>query len=258
MIDLEQIGLEAVDKFITTWNSRDAARWATSLHFPHVRPSPIGVIEVAKTAAEYISKVDFDKVVESGWDHSDWDYKHVIHTSINKIHVAGQWSRYNTEGEVFLTTPITYIVTRLDDSWGIQSRFGSDYAGDEDTSGFENRVFRHLDSFINHLNSRNLPACAEMLNYPHFVIGNGDLLQTLTADEFNPEAATINVDSMMALQAGLHSVNLALDLSVSNTSGTRHLQAVVLVTNRDNHLGIQAWSTLDPTEEEQSPDTEDK
>lgn len=26
--DLEKIGLDAVDKFITTWNSRDPERWA--------------------------------------------------------------------------------------------------------------------------------------------------------------------------------------------------------------------------------------
>lgn len=251
MTDLEKIGLEAVDKFITTWNSRDATEWATSLHFPHVRPSSSGPIQVANSAKEYVRNVDFNKVIETGWDHSEWDYKRVIHTSINKIHVAGQWSRYNTDGEIFLTTPVAYIVTRLDERWGIQSRFGTDYAGDEDTSGFESRAFRHMENFIHHLNNRNMAACAELLNYPHFVINKGELDQTLAADKFRQDETTTKVDSLMAVQAGLHSANLALDLSVSNASGTRHLQAVVLVTNRNNHLGIQAWSLLDPTEEEE-------
>ena len=48
--DLEQIGLDAVDYFIETWNSRDPEKWADSLNFPHVRPSPVGPVKIAATA----------------------------------------------------------------------------------------------------------------------------------------------------------------------------------------------------------------
>lgn len=257
MEDLEQTGLDTVDKFITTWNSRDAKLWASSLNFPHVRPSPFGTIEVSPDADTYISNVDFDRVLKTGWDHSEWDYKRVIHTSASKIHVAGQWSRYNTKGQVILTTPITYVVTIVDNKWGIQSRFGSDYAGDEDTSGFESRVFKHLESFINHLNNNNRDACAELINYPHYVIGKGELKETPSADAFQLPDNKIHVDSMMALQAGNRSANLALDLSVFNDAGNKNLQAVISVTERDGHLGIQAWSLLDPTEGIETEDTED-
>jgi|TARA_B100002003_G_scaffold242864_1_gene266454 hypothetical protein len=248
--DLEQTGLDAVDRFIDTWNSRDPERWAASLNYPHVRPSPFGPILVAQDAIEYASRVDFDQVVATGWDHSEWDYRQVIHTSPEKIHVAGQWSRYDAEGEVIHTNPILYIVTRVDGSWGIQSRFGSDYADDDhDTSGLEGRTFSLIDDFTSHLNNNNVEACAELLNYPHYGIGIGQLQEYLGPAQFTGTEHKITVTSLQVLQAGKMSVNAGLDLVVRDDSSTNEFQAVVNVTVRDDHLGIQAWSVLDPNAE---------
>ncbi|MBD3646962.1 MAG: hypothetical protein HUJ31_05790, partial [Pseudomonadales bacterium] len=216
---LEQTGLDAVDRFIDTWNSRDAEKWADSLNFPHVRPSPFGPIEVAGDSEEYVSRVDFSRVVETGWDHSEWDYKHVIHTSPTKIHVAGQWSRYTEGGEVILTTPIVYIVTLVDGKWGIQSRFGSDYAGDDDTTGMETRAINLIEDFINNANNRNTKACAELLNYPHYNIGVGDLIGTTSAAEFTLPHGRIDIESLIALQTGKRSLNAAMDITVTAASG---------------------------------------
>lgn len=244
--NLEQVGLDAVDKFIETWNSRDAQRWAGSLNFPHVRPSPFGPINVAATGEDYVAGVDFSRVVETGWDHSEWDYKRAIHTSWNKIHVAGQWSRYNEEGEVILTTPIVYIVTLAERHWGIQSRFGSDYAGDDDTAGMESRCFSLITDFVNHFNNKSHKACAELLNYPHYAVGVGQLSETTGPSELTLPDARLSIDSLIALQTGKHSMNAALDLTIIESTESMALHAVVNVTNRDNHLGIQAWSMLDP------------
>lgn len=246
--NLEQIGLDAVDKFIETWNSRDPERWAGSLNFPHIRPSPFGPINVAETSEEYISGVDFSRVVETGWDHSEWDYKHVIHVSAEKIHVAGQWSRYNQAGDVILTTPIVYIVTRVNGTWGIQSRFGSDYAGDEDTTDMETRCIKLIEDFVVHFNNKNVKACAEMLNYPHYVVGVGKVDETASPESFTLPDGRISIDSLIALQTGNASMNAGLDITITGEEGKQTLQAVVNVTNRDDHLGIQAWSLLDPVE----------
>ena len=43
-----QAALVALDRYLETWNSRDPAVWATSLHFPHVRPGP-GAFEMTRT-----------------------------------------------------------------------------------------------------------------------------------------------------------------------------------------------------------------
>lgn len=249
--DLEKIGLAAVDRFIETWNSRDAEAWAASLNFPHVRPGPLGAIVVAKDAAEYISRVDFDRVVATGWDHSEWDYRQVVHTSIAKIHVVGQWSRYNKAGEKILANPVTYIVTRVDGDWGIQSRFSADDPGEEDTTSMESRVFKLIETFVTHSNASNQAACAELLNYPHFGVGIGSLAETDAAAEFSPPGGKIAIDSLVSLQSGRRSMNAAMDITLSNEAGGRPMQAIVNVTERDEHLGIQAWSLLDPNAEDQ-------
>ena len=249
MADLEQVGLDAVDRFITTWNSRNPDDWAASLNYPHVRPSPIGPTRVAPDAADYAAHVDFNQVIQSGWDHSEWDYKHVLHTSPRKIHVAGQWSRYNAAGEVILTTPIVYVVTHADGQWGIQSRFGSDYVDeDTDTTEMQSRGLNLIQDFVNKQSLNDRDSCAELLNYPHFVIGVGELTQTQGPEDFALPDRIVRVESMMAVQTGRMSMNAAVELTTATASGTRHLQSVVHINNRDGHLGIQAWSMLDPDE----------
>lgn len=248
--DLETIGLDAVDQFITTFNSRDASAWADTLHFPHVRPSPIGPIKSIPNKEAYVAGFDFARIIETGWDHSEWDYKHFLHKSPTKLHVAGQWSRYTVNGEKILSTPITYIVTFVDGRWGIQSRFGSDYAGDEDVSGFETRAFRLYETFVTHYNQGNLEACAELLNYPHFRIEPGELNELKTPNEFRKGADQIRIDAMMAVQTGLRSMNLAVELTLTQGQETSTRQGVINLTDRDGHLGIQAISLLDPNASE--------
>lgn len=248
--DLEQVGLDAVDKFINSWNARDPGLWAASLNYPHVRPSPFGAIVVAKDAAEYAARVDFDRVIETGWDHSEWDYRQVIHTSSEKIHVAGQWSRYNVQGKVIHTNPVVYIVTLVDGSWGIQSRFSADYADDDDTAGLETRAFNLIDDFGNHFNNDNVKACSELLNYPHYDIGVGQLREHMDPDQFTITASRITIGSLQVLQTGKQSLNAGLDFTLLDGSGSHALHAVANITVREDHLGIQAWSIVKAGAEE--------
>lgn len=256
MTDLEQIGLNAVDKFIETWNSRDAQLWATSLNFPHVRPAPAGQITITESAEIYAANFDYQRVIDTGWDHSEWDYRHVIHKAATKIHVAGQWSRYNAAGEIIHTNPICYIVTRQDRNWGIQSRFAVDFVPeDDDTSGMETRSIHLIEDFISHFNQGNQAACAELLNYPHFTVGVGSIESHLSAADFKlPGSSEISILSLQSVQAGRLSLNAAVELAVRNDKGERTYQGVMNITNRDNHLGIQAWSLLDPD----APDPDDQ
>ena len=245
--DLEQIGLDTVDRFLKSWNSRNAEQWAESLNYPHVRPSPFGPIKIAPTREDYVARVDYQKVIDSGWDHSEWDYQHVLHLSPQKIHVAGQWSRYSVTGEAILTTPIIYVCTLVDDHWGIQSRFGADFV-DEDTDNTEmmSRGLDLIQDFANNYRNRNQPACAELLNYPHYGVGIGELDTTNSPAEFNLTDRTKNIESLTAIQVGQHSLNASVDLSLEGE--TQMIQGIVHVNDREGHLGIQAWSWLTPND----------
>lgn len=247
MTDLNKIGLDALDKFIDTFNSRDVDSWADSLNFPHVRPSAFGPVVAATTKEDYVTRMNYDRILATGWDHSAWDYKQILHTSPTKIHAAGQWSRYNADGEKILTTPVIYIVTNKNGHWAIQSRFGADYsARDEDTDKLEARAFKLIKSFAINQANGDTKACAELLNYPHFEIGIGKLTEHASNESYPPSEYRIDLNSMIAIQTGKRSVNAALEISVSAEHGTQDLNAVLNITDRNDHLGIQAWSVLDP------------
>ena len=82
-------------------------------------------------------------------------------------------------------------------------------------------------------------------DYPHFAIGIGSLDVTHTAADLRLPTSKMHIDAMLALQTGKRSVNVGLDLSLT---GSQTLQAVLNITERGGHLGIQAWSLLDPNE----------
>ena len=86
----------------------------------------------------------------------------------------------------------------------------------------------------------------QIVQGPHFEIGTGKLVEHASADSYPPSEYRIDLNSMIALQTGRHSINVALEISVSAENDARELEAVVNITNRDDHLGIQAWSLLDP------------
>src|SRR4029077_13809016 len=103
------LGLQALDRYLETWNSRDAATWATSLNFPHVRPGP-GAFELFKTPAQYIASVNFAATLATGWHHSEWTTRKVLQVGVDKVHVAGSWLRYSEDGREMVGTSVTYII----------------------------------------------------------------------------------------------------------------------------------------------------
>ena len=103
-----------------------------------------------------------------------------------------------------------------------------------------------MTAFIENQNRADVTAAAQLLNYPHFQIGTENLVETPSAELFQAGGVDIKIDSMMAIQAGRFSANLALDLTLGLDAGTQQRQAVINLTIRDDHLGIQAWSLLEP------------
>ena len=245
--ELEQIGLDAVDRFITTFNSRDAGLWADSLNFPHVRPTPGMDTRVIPDPETYINGFDYQRIIDTGWDHSEWDYKQCLHVSDDKIHVAGQWSRYNKAGDKILTTPITYIVTCIDGKWGIQSRFAADYVDDDNSGETERPAFKVVEAFVQGYNAGNMKSCATLLNYPHVEINPGIVTSLETASDFSMQGlGQMQLDSLIAIQTGNRSVNLAIETTLTNDDGMADTyQGIIQVTQSDERPGINAWSFIE-------------
>ena len=118
----------ALDRYLETWNSRDAAVWATSLHFPHVRPGP-GAFEMTRSPEEYVKGVNFEQTLKTGWHHSEWVTRDVLQVGIDKIHASGTWQRYTADDKPLAGSDITYVITRIDGRWGVQARFAAGVNG---------------------------------------------------------------------------------------------------------------------------------
>ena len=121
----EAQAIAAVERFIAAWNTRDPAAFAATLHYPHARPEPGGGAAIYATPADYAATVDFAAVEKTGWVKTRLDYARVIQLGPGKAHVAGQWTRLRADGSPILTNQVTYVVTEMEGSIGIQARFSA-------------------------------------------------------------------------------------------------------------------------------------
>lgn len=250
-----QEALVALDRYLETWNSRDAAVWATSLHFPHVRPGP-GAFEMTRTPQEYAAGVDFAQTLKTGWHHSEWVSREVLQTSAAKVHAAGAWQRYTEEGRALASSAITYIVTKHENRWGVQARFAAGVTGLDAPASARNAAaaLDAVNAFMQAWNSHDPKALAGTLHYPHVRMGDGLVEIWKTTEEFlaGPEPGRqrtwyqTRIDQSKAVQVTAGGVNVTVSFSRLGRDG-RVLskdEGVFLVVLRDGAWKLQARSTM--------------
>ena len=67
--------------------------------------------------------MDFEAFAErTGWHHSAWDSREIFQSGKNKVHIAVQFTRYDSDDNKIATYNSLYIVTHLDGKWGTQAR----------------------------------------------------------------------------------------------------------------------------------------
>jgi hypothetical protein len=258
--DVEIKALEAMDRFITTFNSRNAKDWSESLQYPHVRPSAWRDPIIAQTAEEYAAGVNYDRPIRMGWDHSEWDYKEVLHVSDSKVHAAGQYTRYTAEGEKIMTNDVTYIITRINDTWGIQSRFGIDLF-DESTSNIDevdSLASKVIEGSVSATNAKDCENLADLLNYPSLEIDTGVVKTWNSPQEFCQQDHWMpmsidtgwhhcDLDSVKVIQKSTIAVNMEVEMSHYNEENRiiATSQSIYFLTFKEQHWGIQARSTIE-------------
>jgi len=111
-----------MDDFMTHFNARDEARWADTLLFPHVRVASGGVI-VTPTKAEFVAATDLEEFARiNDWSHSAWDSIELMQAGPDKVHFKVRFSRFNPQGERYVSFDSLYIVQRVEGVWGIRAR----------------------------------------------------------------------------------------------------------------------------------------
>ena len=122
----QQTPLDAYFNFFTSFNTRDAWQFSSALHYPHIRLSWHSEPVIFADTEAHALRTSWDRFIEAGWDHTEGMKPTVIHTSDDKHHIQGGWNRIKPNGETLLTNRVTYVITKIDDIWGIQCRYGTD------------------------------------------------------------------------------------------------------------------------------------
>ncbi|MDE0827579.1 MAG: hypothetical protein OSB03_00085 [Vicinamibacterales bacterium] len=118
----ENAAMGVLDAFMTAFNARDDAAMCGTFHYPHVRFAS-GAVRSYETFEDCVDQFDFVRFAERfGWDHSAWDRRTVVQAYPDKVHVVVIFSRYNATDERLTQFDSLYIVTRIDNRWGIRSR----------------------------------------------------------------------------------------------------------------------------------------
>lgn len=250
-----QQAMIALDRYLETWNSRDAAVWATSLHFPHVRPGP-GAFEMTRTPEEYAKGVNFDQTLKTGWDHSEWVTRKVLQVGWDKVHASGTWQRYTAEGKPLAGSDITYIITRQGDRWGVQARFAAGVNGLEAAARAANGAAaqKAVTAFFDAWNAHDQDLLAATLHYPHVRVADGAIEIWRTSAEYlaGPEPGRqrtwfkTRVDESLVAQVTATGANITVRFSRLGRDGSvlSSDSGVFLAVVRDGVWKIQARSTL--------------
>lgn len=118
----EAEALKVMDDFMRTFNKRDTPAFADTLTYPHVRIASGGV-RVFADRQSFIDGMDFEAFAKRfNWSHSQWDRIRTVQANTEKVHFAVQFTRFNPQGEAYISFNSLYILQRTDAGWGIRAR----------------------------------------------------------------------------------------------------------------------------------------
>lgn len=120
--DPEAAARATMDEFLSAFNARDEVRWADTLLFPHVRIASNG-LNVAESKQAFVANTDLEQfAIDNDWDFSEWDSIETIHAGPDKVHFKVVFSRFNPQGERYVTFDSLYILQKIEGKWGIRAR----------------------------------------------------------------------------------------------------------------------------------------
>ncbi len=118
-----EAAMATTDAFLATFNEGDARGHALTLAYPHVRLAS-GRVRIWETIDDAIPAMEagIAALRSSGWDHSVWNHRNVIHTGETKVHLDVQFTRYREDKSVIGVFPAVYVIVAQDGRWLIQCR----------------------------------------------------------------------------------------------------------------------------------------
>lgn len=110
---------QVTDDFMRTFNSKDAAAWGATFHFPSVRIAS-GSVRIINSPADL--EQSFGNLAAAGWDHSGWEKRQVVQCGDTKAHMLTTFVRYRADGSVLSKFDSLYIVEFKNSRWALTAR----------------------------------------------------------------------------------------------------------------------------------------
>ena len=117
--EIESEARKPVDDFFAALNARDIERGRRTLHYPHIQIAgcDVGILE---SPADF--DINFQALADAGWTYTTLDSCNMRHFCDEKVHFELQLSMHQANDSRYATYQALWIVTRLNDVWGIQCR----------------------------------------------------------------------------------------------------------------------------------------
>lgn len=173
--------------FFENFNARDPVGWAGAMSYPHVRVSAAqpptggassnprtasGLYPTAEDYASMATNAGWGRFEATGWVRTQGITPRVVHASDTKVHLAGGWTRHRADDSEIVTNRVLYVLTRTDDGWGIQARFGVDgYAKGTDRSVEAEAALASLGRLMTTLEAGDVEPWLDCFHYPLTLVG---------------------------------------------------------------------------------------
>jgi hypothetical protein len=258
-LNAEAEAKNALDAFITAWNTGEDANLRKTMNFPFVTFGGAGAVRIAERPEDFSQ--GFDRMRErEGWARSSFDFDSysVVKSWADRVHCEIDFNRYKADGTRYGGGRVFYIVTNRNGRWGVQLRSGGSRStplGDAERAEVLNGGRQAALDFMTAFNAGNAEAVVRSLNYPHLIIlpGGGFRVAEEAADsgrqnfEGMRSGENWHMTTIDSLEASIFSGNkVHLDIVISrwHPDGTRYLTAsgLFVATRSGDHWGIQIRS----------------
>lgn len=109
-----------LDRFTAAFNAQDAAAMDRELHFPHTMLAGAQLM-TWRSPGQHPPDF-FESLRATGWAYTRYEAREVVLASAAKVHFVVTYTRRDRDGQVLSTHCNLWIVTRVDDRWGIALR----------------------------------------------------------------------------------------------------------------------------------------
>ena len=110
-------------QFFRADRAKDANAWAAVMNYPHVRVAATGRTELFQNSKQYATQATWTEREATGWVRTEGVEPSRIFETDDLVVLDAGWTRMNAKNEPILQNRVVYVLSRIEDSWGVQARF---------------------------------------------------------------------------------------------------------------------------------------